>query len=503
MLSLVTQTQLVFVCFLQIEFLATHSRGILLRAASGGPAPAPSSSSTSASIVSLPPAQTAYVSVLQTERLRENLRENNHDQDELVRFCKNHVEEEDHDRRINRPRTTLTNPRPARAPYLLRVEQDQREPPWRPCSEDIIMQLDRASMLGSVRERRSEEALGENSATGGGSSTTAPASMKPGSSSSSRPASSTTQNRGGNSSELQQLQASVGSTASSSSSKNFNDQNYQHTAGTTSGDNYNKNNLIAGDSSSAATQNTKTSASSSTYAGTTQQGMMGTTNHQPTTTSSSSKNYNPEDRGTTAHQQQQNQNQNQNQIQKIPNQPGGGTSSGGKQELSSYAFFAKYTYTTECALLAYNFHEIVNQLGIFEFFTYKHDHRLVSVTLAYLFYKYQIHHCDMALDLALTLTYLEDLSATELLEFQDGDAFNVICYLAFLAHVFNADRTIRLKDWYHEIGWRHFSTLKKLNAFVFFLFSKVRKFKLQVSESRVKKYIQKLCSVPAKAQQQG
>mmetsp|Transcript_24454 Transcript_24454/g.61497 ORF Transcript_24454/g.61497 Transcript_24454/m.61497 type:complete len:425 (-) Transcript_24454:397-1671(-) len=177
----------------------------------------------------------------------------------------------------------------------------------------------------------------------------------------------------------------------------------------------------------------------------------------------------------------------------------GTAAAGGKQELSSYAFFAKYTYTTECALLAYNFHDITNQLGIFEFFSYKHDHRLVSVTLAYLFYKYQIHHCDMALDLALTLTYLEDLSATELLEFQDGDAFNVICYLAFLAHVFNADRTIRLKDWYNEIGWRHFTTLKKLNAFVFFLFSKVRKFKLQVSESRVKKYIQKLCSVPTKS----
>lgn len=149
-------------------------------------------------------------------------------------------------------------------------------------------------------------------------------------------------------------------------------------------------------------------------------------------------------------------------------------------------------------MLAYNFHEIVNQLGIFEFFSYKYDHRLVSVTLAYLFYKYQIHHCDMALDLALTLTYLEDLSATELLEFTDADAFNIICYMAFLAHVFNADRTIRLKDWYNEIGWRHFPNVKKLNTFVFFLFSKIRKFRLQVSESRVKKYIQKLCSVPAK-----
>ena len=133
-----------------------------------------------------------------------------------------------------------------------------------------------------------------------------------------------------------------------------------------------------------------------------------------------------------------------------PPHPSGGPHSA--SNLTSYAFFAKYTYTTECALLAFNFHEIVSQLGIFEFFDYKYDHRLVSVTLAYLFYKYQIHHCDMALDLALTLTYLEDLSATELLEFSEADAFNVICYLAFLAHVFNADRTIRLKDWWEVYG---------------------------------------------------
>ena len=101
-------------------------------------------------------------------------------------------------------------------------------------------------------------------------------------------------------------------------------------------------------------------------------------------------------------------------------------SSSSSSDLSSYSFFAKYTYTTECALLAYNFHEIIRKdLRVFDYFdhahgilnsdgtrkdskttggdgsdrksskdgpggkkTSKYDHRLVSVTLAFLFYKY-------------------------------------------------------------------------------------------------------------------
>lgn len=168
--------------------------------------------------------------------------------------------------------------------------------------------------------------------------------------------------------------------------------------------------------------------------------------------------------------------------------------------MNNYAFFVKYTYSNECALLAYNFHELVLKLGTFELFPYKHDHRLISVTLAYILYRYQVHHCDMALDLALTLVYLEELrtqveTRPELRE-RGRDAFNLICYMAFLAHAFNSDRPIRLVDWFKEIGWRSFKSCNQLNGYVFFLFSQVRGFKLRVKESNVKRYIQKLCSVP-------
>mmetsp|Transcript_62607 Transcript_62607/g.135927 ORF Transcript_62607/g.135927 Transcript_62607/m.135927 type:complete len:253 (-) Transcript_62607:145-903(-) len=173
---------------------------------------------------------------------------------------------------------------------------------------------------------------------------------------------------------------------------------------------------------------------------------------------------------------------------------------GAPMPMSNYAFFVKYTYSNECALLAYNFHELVSKLGTFEQFVYRHDHRLISVTLAYMFYRYQVHHCDMALDLAVTLVYLEDVrlpgQPVDLQE-HSRDAFHLICYLAFLAHAFNADRTIRLSDWYKEIGWRSFKSCHQLNGYVFFLFSQVRQFRLRVSETRVKRYIQKLCSVPA------
>jgi len=169
--------------------------------------------------------------------------------------------------------------------------------------------------------------------------------------------------------------------------------------------------------------------------------------------------------------------------------------------MSNYAFFVRYTYSNECALLAYNFHKLVKKLGIFERFVYRHDHRLISVTLAYIFYRYQVHHCDMALDLAVTLVYLEDVQAPGALDQQEQsrDAFNLICYLAFLAHAFNADRTIRLADWYKEIGWRSFRNCQQLNGYVFTLFSQVRGFRLCVSETRVKRYIQRLCSVPSQS----
>mmetsp|Transcript_32488 Transcript_32488/g.74240 ORF Transcript_32488/g.74240 Transcript_32488/m.74240 type:complete len:217 (-) Transcript_32488:95-745(-) len=196
--------------------------------------------------------------------------------------------------------------------------------------------------------------------------------------------------------------------------------------------------------------------------------------------------------------------QNEERHQAVLQGTGCSGPSAGIPTMSNYTFFVKYTYSNECALLAYNFHEIVMQLEILKHFTYRHDPRLISVTLAYIFYRYQVHHCDMALDLAVTLVYLEDVKASLRLDLHESkDAFNLICYFAFLAHAFNADRTIRLSDWYKEIGWRSFASCQQLNGYVFFLFSKVRQFRLRVNETRVKRYIQRLCSVPTQVHGSG
>jgi hypothetical protein len=167
-------------------------------------------------------------------------------------------------------------------------------------------------------------------------------------------------------------------------------------------------------------------------------------------------------------------------------------------DIECYEFFVKYTYSSECALLAFNFHRLSAEFsGIAAGMRCANDRRLISVTLMFVFFKYRLHHCDMALDLALTLAYLEDIEVEKLGELRTYDIFDVVCTLAYLAHVWNADRTIRLRDWYTEVAWRSFPNVAALNAFVMLLLKDVRSYRLKVSDSRVKRSVQRLCAMPA------
>eukprot|EP00746_Dinoflagellata_sp_MGD_P078179 gnl/MRDRNA2_/MRDRNA2_31281_c0_seq1.p1 gnl/MRDRNA2_/MRDRNA2_31281_c0~~gnl/MRDRNA2_/MRDRNA2_31281_c0_seq1.p1 ORF type:complete len:290 (+),score=39.81 gnl/MRDRNA2_/MRDRNA2_31281_c0_seq1:87-956(+) len=160
------------------------------------------------------------------------------------------------------------------------------------------------------------------------------------------------------------------------------------------------------------------------------------------------------------------------------------------------AFFKKYTYSNECALLAQNFHNQCKRLGVFDRLPYQHDTRLISVTLVYVFYKFQCHHCDMALDLALTLCYLEDLMEEPSINLgSQVDALTVTVTLVFLAHSHNADRAIRLKDWFREVLWRAFPDVKGANAFVFLVFKNLLRFRTTRRDNKVKRHVQRLCSV--------
>lgn len=173
------------------------------------------------------------------------------------------------------------------------------------------------------------------------------------------------------------------------------------------------------------------------------------------------------------------------------------SSNASSKALVDYQFFIQYTYTAECALLAYNFTKALEEMGVFDHFNTLPDHRVVAVQLMYLFYKYQVHHNDMALDLALTLHYVEDAKKRDILNmFDKGEGFNFVMYCAFLAHVWNNDRTVKLCDWFKEIGWQTFQNQKQLDMYVMFLFKDFRQYKLRGNADRTRKFVLKLCTAP-------
>eukprot|EP00386_Alphamonas_edax_P002138 GDKI01006426.1.p1 GENE.GDKI01006426.1~~GDKI01006426.1.p1 ORF type:complete len:295 (-),score=107.21 GDKI01006426.1:156-1040(-) len=165
--------------------------------------------------------------------------------------------------------------------------------------------------------------------------------------------------------------------------------------------------------------------------------------------------------------------------------------------VADYQFFLQYTYTPECALLAFNFTEALHSLGVFGHFDSMPDKRVVAVQVTYLFYKYQMHHNDMALDLALCLTYLEEaVQKNKLTLFEKSDGFNVLMYSVFLAHVWNNDRTVCLSDWYKEVGWQTFAKCCQLNAYVLNLMQRLRNYRLRASNERVRDWVLRLCTAP-------
>ncbi|KAF4724142.1 hypothetical protein FOZ62_009352, partial [Perkinsus olseni] len=104
----------------------------------------------------------------------------------------------------------------------------------------------------------------------------------------------------------------------------------------------------------------------------------------------------------------------------------------------------------------------------------------------YIFYKYQLHPCDIALNLATALIYLQDTPSDVLRELGElgHNAFNVVVYHTYLAHAWNDDVTIKLKDWYNEVGRLYFPSVAAMNDFVWAIFSEGRRFHLFVEERK-------------------
>ena len=183
------------------------------------------------------------------------------------------------------------------------------------------------------------------------------------------------------------------------------------------------------------------------------------------------------------------------------------------------AYFTKNTFSKECALLGYNYYLLLCAQGIFPnpiapslapdselppspSRRSRSDPRVSIISVLYLFYKYQLHHSDMALNLATSLIYLEDTPTDRLESFvqtaaRTGNAtFNLVVYTAYLAHAWNDDITIRLKDWFTDVGKIYFSTVSEMNCFVWDLLSELKCFSLFADERRVRRNIRKLCQSP-------
>ncbi|KAF4660926.1 hypothetical protein FOL47_006906 [Perkinsus chesapeaki] len=63
------------------------------------------------------------------------------------------------------------------------------------------------------------------------------------------------------------------------------------------------------------------------------------------------------------------------------------------------------------------------------------------------------------------------------------NAFNLVVYHTYLAHAWNDDVTIKLKDWYNEVGRLYFPSIAAMNDYVWAVFSKGRQFHLFVEET--------------------
>ena len=168
---------------------------------------------------------------------------------------------------------------------------------------------------------------------------------------------------------------------------------------------------------------------------------------------------------------------------------------------SDFQFFSKNTFSKECALLGLNFFGRLKTVLELEPGGTGGDARVAVISVLYLFYKYQLHQGDMALNLATTLVYLEDADKTEIRNCLASGKnpthalFNLILYSSYLAHAWNDDVTIRLKDWYNDVGRIYFRSVREMNHFIWELWANVLHFKLNAAPHKVRKVIRTLCTL--------
>eukprot|EP01066_Platyproteum_vivax_P009020 Platyproteum_vivax@DN3929_c0_g1_i1.p1 len=160
----------------------------------------------------------------------------------------------------------------------------------------------------------------------------------------------------------------------------------------------------------------------------------------------------------------------------------------------------------QCSL-AVNFLLELSKIDNFEIVWTDPNWQLVPIQLIKMWKGYEISCSDMALDLAACIQYVaaaqmrqEDPWNCTALRKPRFFHVQAIWYLAYLAHVFHQDCTIKLLDWATFLNYTEFfdSThhLRPINQYVLDLFDCVCSYELEVPPPLLKETVTRLCNVP-------
>eukprot|EP01066_Platyproteum_vivax_P007494 Platyproteum_vivax@DN2939_c0_g1_i1.p1 len=159
----------------------------------------------------------------------------------------------------------------------------------------------------------------------------------------------------------------------------------------------------------------------------------------------------------------------------------------------------------EGTILAYNFLRELSKIPNFDEAWSDGTWRMVPVQLISLWTKYRIAYSDMALDLAAVLYFILRVQESQPQlwrhhEIQRPKYFHVqvVWYLAYLAHVYHQDRTIKLADWAQGLDSKRFfdKGIVGVNRFVLSLMGLFCNWKLRVSASLLRPMVEVLCTMP-------
>eukprot|EP01066_Platyproteum_vivax_P020455 Platyproteum_vivax@DN8367_c0_g1_i1.p1 len=161
--------------------------------------------------------------------------------------------------------------------------------------------------------------------------------------------------------------------------------------------------------------------------------------------------------------------------------------------------------SSELTLIAINFLRHLSKIPAFEDCWYDPSWRAVPVQLLKMWSLYSIDCSDMAVDLSSTLVLLKRIQTDRPGSWESRELYlpkhfhvQVLWYLCYLVHSSHQDQAIKLSKWYKHLNGSYYfpGGFQQMIKFLFCIFEKMCNWKLNISEKRVRRLMQKLCSIP-------